>query len=89
MKIPTDKTVYIARGVVYQDMGNHSFAIKDFNSALEELFLSESAWIRWEGKTLPVIISSKDMTLKNVLNDKLIDYTVGFEFAFNKINNVR
>jgi hypothetical protein len=56
---------------------------------LEELFLSENAWIRWEGKTLPVIISSKDMTIKNVLNDKLIDYTVGFEFAFNKINNVR
>jgi tetratricopeptide (TPR) repeat protein len=35
MKIPTDKTVFIARGVVYQDMGNHCFAIKDFNSALE------------------------------------------------------
>jgi hypothetical protein len=68
---------------------NTGYVKEDFNSALEELFLSENAWIRWEGKTLPVIISSKDMTLKNVLNDKLIDYTVGFEFAFNKINNVR
>ena len=68
---------------------NTGYVKEDFNSALEELFLSENAWIRWEGKTLPVIISSKDMTLKTVLNDKLIDYTVGFEFAFNKINNVR
>ena len=68
---------------------NTGYVKENFNSALEELFLSENAWIRWEGKTLPVIISSKDMTIKNVLNDKLIDYTVGFEFAFNKINNVR
>ena len=35
MKIPTDKTVFIARGVVYQDMGNHQLAIKDFNKSIE------------------------------------------------------
>ena len=68
---------------------NTGFIKEDFNSALEELFLSENAWIRWEGQTLPVIVSSKNMTLKSSLNDNLIDYTVGFEFAFNKINNVR
>ena len=68
---------------------NTGYVKEDFNSALEELFLSENAWIRWEGKTLPVIISSKSMAFKTSLNDKLINYTVGFEFAFNKINNVR
>ena len=68
---------------------NTGYVKENFNSALEELFLSQSAWIRWDGKTLPVIISSKNMTLKTGLNDKLINYTVGFEFAFNKINNVR
>lgn len=35
LKIPNDKTVYIARGVVYQDMGNHQLAIKDFNKSIE------------------------------------------------------
>lgn len=36
MKMPTkDKTVYIARGLVYQDMGNHQFAINDFNEAIK------------------------------------------------------
>jgi tetratricopeptide (TPR) repeat protein len=51
MKIPTDKTVYIARGVVYQDMGNHSFAIKDFNSALEiDSELSEAFFRRGVSK---------------------------------------
>ena len=34
-KIADDKTVYIARGLVYQDMGNHQLAIKDFNAALK------------------------------------------------------
>ena len=28
--LPGDKTAYIQRGLVYQDMGNHEFAIKDF-----------------------------------------------------------
>eukprot|EP00347_Sterkiella_histriomuscorum_P006605 403352130 len=34
-KIPDDIEVYIQRGQVYQDMGNHQFAVKDFNKALE------------------------------------------------------
>lgn len=34
MKMPKDKSVYIARGLVYQDMGNHQFAINDFNAAI-------------------------------------------------------
>lgn len=33
-KIPNDKTVYISRGLVYQEMGNHQYAIKDFNQAV-------------------------------------------------------
>ena len=32
--LPGDKTVYIQRGMVYQDMGNHSFAIMDFEEAI-------------------------------------------------------
>ena len=35
MKISGDKTVYIARGAVYSDMGNHKLAIDDFNKAIE------------------------------------------------------
>ena len=32
--LPGDKTVYIQRGLVYQDMGNHEFAIEDFQEAI-------------------------------------------------------
>ncbi len=30
-----DKEIFIKRGRVYQDMGNHHFAIEDFNAAIE------------------------------------------------------
>ena len=68
---------------------NTGFVNDDFNSAIEELFLSENVWILWDGQTLPIIPQSKSMTFKTSVNDKLVDYTVDFEFAFNKINNVR
>ena len=68
---------------------NTGYVREDFNSAIEELFLSENAWIRFENKTLPIIAKSKSYTNKTVLNDKLINHTVNFDFAFNKINNVR
>jgi lipoprotein NlpI len=34
-KLPNDKTVYYERGVVYQLMGNHRLAIRDFDKAIE------------------------------------------------------
>ena len=47
MKTPKDKTVYISRGLVYQDMGNHQFAINDFNAAITlEPTYSESFYRR-------------------------------------------
>ena len=68
---------------------NTGFVKEDMNQTIEELFYSENVWIRYEGKTLPVIPSSKSLQYKTVLNDKLINYTVNFEFAFDRINNVR
>jgi len=68
---------------------NTGFINEDSNSAIEELFLSENVWIRQGSDTLPIIPKSKSLTLKTSLNDKLANYTIDFEFAFNKINNVR
>ena len=68
---------------------NTGFIKEDMNKTLEELFLSENIWIRYENKTLPILPQSKVLDFKTVLNDKLINYTVEFDFAFDKINNVR
>ena len=68
---------------------NTGFIAEDMNSTIEELFISENVFIRYEGKTLPIIPKSKSLQLKTSLNDKLINYTIDFEFGFNKINNIR
>ena len=68
---------------------NTGFIKEDMNDTIEELFLSENLWIRYNEKTLPIIPTTKNLQFKTVLNDKLIDYKVDFEFAFDKINNVR
>lgn len=68
---------------------NTGFISEDSNSTIEELFLSENVWIKYEGNTLPLIPKTKSLEYKTSLNDKLANYTVDFDFAFNKINNVR
>lgn len=68
---------------------NTGFILEDMNSTIEELFLSENVWIRFNNQTLPVNAIDKQLQLKTSLNDKLANYTVRFEFAFNKINDVR
>jgi len=68
---------------------NTGFINEDNNSTIEELFLSDNVWIRYGSQTLPIIPKTKSLTLKTSLNDKLANYTVEFDFAFNKINNVR
>jgi hypothetical protein len=68
---------------------NTGFIKEDMNQTIEELFLTENAWIEYEGNVLPIIPASKSMTFKTSLNDRLTDYTIDFEFGFDKINNIR
>jgi len=68
---------------------NTGFINEDSNSVIEELFLSENVWIRYQSQTLPIIPKTKSLTFKTSLNDRLSNYTIDFDFAFNKINNVR
>ena len=56
--------------------------------------LSEYVWIRRNDyaqaqKTIPVKLVTSSFTKKTQLNDRLIEYTMDFEEAFDYINNVR
>ena len=68
---------------------NTGFLKENMNQTIEELFLTENAWVDYGGNILPIIPSSKSMTFKTSLNDRLTDYTIDFEFGFDKINNIR
>lgn len=72
---------------------NTGYVNDDHNSVLEELLLSEQVWYteitETEEKVIPVIPLTKSITYKTSVNDKLANYTVDFEHAFDKINNIR
>ena len=66
------------------------------NQYFEELLLSEYIWLqlpRKENPTLfyitPVKVKTSSMTFKTSVNDRLIEYTIDFEEAFDHIQNVR
>lgn len=67
---------------------NSGFYTEDYNEVFRQMMLSEKVWIYYNNTILPVNISSKDLSFKTQLNDKLIDYKFEFEFAFDKINSV-
>lgn len=68
---------------------NTGFIEEDMNTTIEELFLTENAWIIYEGNCLPINPVSKTLRYKTSVNDRLTDYTIDFEFGFDKINNIR
>jgi len=66
------------------------------NQYFEELLLSEYVWLQLPRKenptlffTTPVKVKTSSMTFKTSVNDRLIEYTIDFEEAFDHIQNVR
>ena len=82
------KTVFDKKGVERLQL-NTGFYPESYNEVFRQLSLSEELWITYENNVLPVTLLSSELVYKTSLNDKLINYTMDIEFAFNKINNVR
>ena len=63
------------------------------NQQFEELLLSEFIW--WStvkkgvGIVIPVKVKTSSVAFKTSVNDRLIEYTIEFEEAFDYINNIR
>lgn len=68
---------------------NTGFYPEEYNKVFKEMQLSEDCWIEIENKTLPINVSSSSLNYKTHLNDKLINYTIEIDFAFDTINNIR
>ena len=68
---------------------NTPYVSDNYNLVLEELLLSEHIWLTRSGTTSPVRPKTSSLDLKTKVNDKLVQYTLEFEYAFDKINNVR
>ena len=72
---------------------NTDYLNDDYNEVIEQLMISEQTWMTRitndDELVLPVVPSTKSVTYKTSLNDKLVQYTVEFDMAFDKINNIR
>ena len=68
---------------------NTGFIDEQYNEVIKQLMLSEQIWIDNGTDVLPVSLNSNSLSFKTSVNDKLIDYTLEFEYAFDKINTIR
>ena len=57
------------------------------------MMISDQVWITKITDTkelvIPVVPATKSVTYKTSVNDKLVQYTIEFNMAFDKINNIR
>jgi len=65
------------------------------NNFFEELLLSEYVWLSRINKiteseeVVPVKVKKSSIAFKTSVNDRLVEYTIEFEEAFDYINNIR
>jgi hypothetical protein len=67
---------------------NSGFVPESFSENFKQLMLSERVWLDTGAVDLPITIKSSDLELKTSVNEKLINYTINIEFAFDTINNI-
>ena len=71
---------------------NTGYVSEDYNEVLKQMMLSEQVWLtKTDDITFvyPVTPKTQSLTYKTSLNDKLVSYSVTFEYAFDKIQNIR
>jgi hypothetical protein len=67
---------------------NTGFVNESFSENIKQLMLSEKVWVYDNGIKRPVNVATSEMELRTHVNDKLINYTMEFEFSNEIINNV-
>ena len=68
---------------------NTGFIDESFNEVIRQLMLSEQIWVDNGTDVLPINLNTKSLTFKKSVNDRLINYSLDFNYSFDKINNVR
>lgn len=68
---------------------NTDYLPEGFNEIIKQIMLSEEVWIDNGTQVLPVRPTTNSLTYKTSANNKLISYSLDFEYAYDKINNIR
>lgn len=68
---------------------NTGFIDEQYNETIQQLMLTESAWIHEDNNVFPILPTTSNLQYKTQLNDKLINFTVDFDYAYNEINLIK
>ncbi len=72
---------------------NTGFISEDHNEVIKQFMVTEFAWIHeqtnFSFEPVPIMPKTSSFTSKTVLNDKLINFEIEFEYANSYIQNVR
>ena len=67
---------------------NTGFYPESHNEIVRQKMLAELVWADDLTNVLPINLKSNSLRFKKSVNDKLISYTVQYDYAFDKINNI-
>jgi len=67
---------------------NTGFIAEEQNEVIKQMLFSERVWKYENDILVPLNITSKSLEYKTRANDRLINYTISFEYAFNEKNNI-
>ena len=67
---------------------NTGFYPESHNEIVRQKMLAELVWADDLTNVLPINLKSNTLRFKKSVNDKLISYTVQYDYAFDKINNI-
>lgn len=69
---------------------NTGFVNEGMNESFKELMVSEHIWLTNNaGTVFPATLKDSSFTTKTSRNDRMINYTMNFEMAFDLVNNIR
>ena len=82
------KAVFNAKGTTSLSM-NTGFISDPMNEVFKQLMLSEQVWATIGSDVIPIDITTTQLTYKTSVNDRLVNYTINVDYAFNTINDLR
>jgi len=67
---------------------NSGFVDENMNQTVKQMLLSERVWEFVGGNYIPLKLKSTGVEYKTRQKDRLINYEMEFEYAFNEVNNI-
>lgn len=68
---------------------NTGFICEDYNEVVQQLLQSEFVWIHENNKVFPVTPTENSVQYKTKLYEKLINFTLNFDYGYSELNSVR